>query len=266
MHGLNSAMQTEDVLAEQTGAHSIEQPTPPERPGALHGEVWLTVQTNLAQKLFHGRAGTVEKPAIVGLVGFANRLRVIWLAARRDDPYADWWLIKVHEAIQLAENTIRHEHATVTARLNETVAMEVNVAQSRKPYRVPLRFANPYAYRGARLIADVDKLICTAMTARHIGLFSAETCENIVKACARKIRGTFVIPQQYRLMKIDRDTVRRGIGRASEARQIMGVVPEDILSGERLAPIVPSRIQLPSRLAAHVGLAAKPSPGSGTGE
>jgi hypothetical protein len=29
--------------------------------------------------------------------GFADRLRVIWQAARNDDPYADWWLIKVHE-------------------------------------------------------------------------------------------------------------------------------------------------------------------------
>ena len=263
MHGLNSAMQTEDALVEQSPTKRIGQPVPPERPGALHGEIWLTVQTSLAQKLLHGRAGTTEKPAIIGLVGFANRIRVIWLAARRDDPYADWWLIKVHEAIQCAENDVRDMQAILAADLDGISAMEVNIAQSQKPYRVQLRFANPYAYRAARLIAELDKLVCMVMTSRHIGLFSAEASENIVKACARKFRAIFVIPQGYRLMKIDRDTVRRGIGRASEARQIMGVVPEDILSGERLAPIVPRRIQLPSRLAEHVGLTARPSCGNG---
>lgn len=259
-------MQTEDAFSEQTPTAFIERPAPPERPGALHGEIWLTIQTSLAQKLFHGRAGTTEKPAIIGLVGFANRMRVIWLAARRDDPYADWWLIKVHEAIQCAENDVREMQAILAAELDGTSSMEVNIAQSRKPYRVQLRFANPYAYRAARLIADFDKLICTAMTTRHIGLFSAEECENLVKRCARKIRGIFVIPQGYRLMKIDRDIVRRGVGRASEACQVMGVVPEDILSGERQAPIGPRRIHLPSGLAEHVALTARPSRGNGTGE
>ena len=67
--------------------------------GALRGEVWLTVQSHHAQRLILGRAATLEKPAIVGLVGFADRLRVIWNAARADDPYADWWLIKIDEAL-----------------------------------------------------------------------------------------------------------------------------------------------------------------------
>ena len=56
------------------------------QPGALHGQVWLTVQTHHAQQLIHGREGTPDKPPIIGLTGFANRLRVIWQAARDDDP------------------------------------------------------------------------------------------------------------------------------------------------------------------------------------
>ena len=257
-------MKTEDAMAQQTALHPVERPDLPEKPGALQGQVWLTVHTRLAQNLIHGREGTAEKPAIIGLVGFANRMRVVWLAARRDDPYADWWLIKVHEAIQFAENLIRNQHAVLSTQLNALTAMEVNIAESRKPYRVPLRFANPYAYRGARLIADLDKLVCMAMTARHIALLSTREYEHLVTGSARKIRAIFVIPQHYRLLKIDRETVRRQIGRSSEARQAMGVVPEDILSGKRQAPIAPRKISLPSNLSGHVGLHSKPSSGTTT--
>lgn len=259
-------MPTEPARDEPTTAHAIEPLAPPEKPGALVGEIWLTVQTGLAQRLIHGRAATVEKPAIIGLVGFANRLRVVWLAARGDDPYADWWLIQVHEAIAQAEEEIHQQYATVTAQLHETAALEVAVAHSQKPYRVPLRFANPYAYRGAKLIADLDNLTCAVMTARHIGLLNTGAGERLVGPCARKVRALFAIPQRYRMMKLDRDTVRRGLGRASEARQVMGELPEAILRGERQAPIVPRRTPLPGSLQGHVALYAAPSTPNSSGQ
>ena len=49
-------------------------------------------------------------------------------------------------------------------------AMEVTVAASQHPCRFYLQFANPYAYRGAQLVSEYDRLVCTALTARHIGL------------------------------------------------------------------------------------------------
>ena len=55
-------------------------------PGRLRDEVWLTVQSHHARRVILGRTGTLEKPAITGLLGFADRLRIIWNAARADDP------------------------------------------------------------------------------------------------------------------------------------------------------------------------------------
>ena len=63
----------------------------------------LTLETRQAQRMVKGRPGTADKPAIMGLIGFANRLRVIWHGARADDPYADWWLVKVHDALDVAD-------------------------------------------------------------------------------------------------------------------------------------------------------------------
>jgi len=204
--------------------------------------------------LIHGRKAISGKPTIVGLVGFADRLRVLWLAARRDDPYADWWLIQVHEAIEDVRASIRLEQAQLDNRLEQMNGMEVSVAASTHPYRIQLQFANPYAYRGAQVLSAYDRLICTALTARHIGLLDGANYRQIQEACARKLRALFLIPQGYRLLKLDRETLQINKDRSNEARELMGVVPEDILSGERQAPFAPRRVNAPRGIAGQVKL------------
>ena len=252
-------MKTEDAISELEPPLPVERTNLPEKPGVLRGEVWLTLQTIHAQRLFQGRAATAEKPIIVGLVGFADRLRVIWQGARNDDPYADWWLIKIHEAIEMAGDSICSSQVDLEKLLEQMDAMEVDVAASQRPYRVPLKFANPYAYRGAKLLAEFDKLVCMALTARHIGLLGGQASEDILKASARKVRSIFMIPQSYRLLKINREQVQKTMGRSHEARQLMGEVPGDVLSGERQAPLVPRKVSFPPGFSGNVQLHSRAS-------
>lgn len=247
-------MNAESSVTRQTDLSLAGRSSQPEKPGVLRGQVWLTVQTSQAQQLIHGRAGTADKPAIIGLVGFADRLRVLWLAARRDDPYADWWLIKVHEAIDSNETFSRDRQVELDRHLEQMTGIEVNVAASQYPYRVQLQFANPYAYRAAQLVASYDRLVCTAMTARHIGLLDGAATAQVQQACARKLRALFMIPQGYRLLKIDREAVRMQTGRSNEARQLMGEVPAAILSGERQVPLVPRKVKFPPAIIGRVGV------------
>jgi len=250
---------TADASIPDPKAKNPDEPTRgPEKPGALQGQVWLTLQTSQAQLFVYGRDGTTDKATIIGLVGFADRLRVIWQAARGDDPYADWWLIKVHEAIEHVAQAIGSRQADLDQQLAAIPAMTVSVATSRRPCRVQLQFANPYAYRSARLLADYDRLVCTALTARHIGLLDGEACGLVPRACARRLRALFTIPQSYRFLKIDRETVRLRTGRSHAARVAMGEVPDDILNGARRAPLVPRKIKVPTGMAGHVGLHPEP--------
>jgi len=223
-------------------------------PGALRGQVWLTVQTRQAQRLIRGRNGSADKPAIIGLVGFADRLRVIWQAARSDDPYADWWLIKVHEALERIRNRVKTEQAALDTRLEQLTALEVVVAESMKPYRIALQFANPYAYRGAQMIAEYDTFVRTLLTAHHVGLLSGSSTQALLNTCARKIRGTFAVPQGYQFLGVDRESLKQGTANASRARQIMGEVPDDVLSGAHHAPLTPHKIRFPEEAAKHISL------------
>ncbi len=251
-------MKTEPPISHSEASLPAEHSSLPEKPGALRGQVWLKIQTLHAQRLFKGRAASAEKPIIIGLVGFADRLRVIWQGARNDDPYADWWLIKIHEGIEIAGDYIHDRQVDLVKQLEQMNALEIDIAASQHPYRVPLKFANPYAYRGAKLLAEFDKLVCMALTARHIGLLDSQASEDILKAGARKVRALFMIPQSYRLLKINREQVQKAIGRSHEARQLMGEVPDDVLNGERHAPLVPRKVEFPSGFSRNVNL----SPGT----
>ncbi len=246
-------MNSEQTLPRESASVAAGLKNNTNSPGALRGHAWLTVQTRQAQQLIRGRDGSLDKPAIIGLIGFADRLRVIWQAARDDDPYADWWLIKVHEALEQARKSVnqyQEDLATLKAKMQ---AMEVTVAESLRPYRIRLQFANPYAYQGAQLIAEYDTLVRTVLTYRHIGQLDDESAKVIINLCARKIRGTFVVPQGYRLLGIDRLCLQRSSGKDPRAFSQMGELPEEVLSGEHRAPIVPRKAPFPK--AAHRPLA-----------
>ena len=139
--------------------------------GALQGDVWLTIQTYQAQGLIRGRRAADGKPAIIGLIGFADRLKSLWQAIRFDDPYADWWLLKVEEGIA----DIRAQLGGLQQRMAALMAtpsssLEFVVAQSSRPQRVSLQFANPYAFRAAQLLGEYDHLMCADRTLRHLGI------------------------------------------------------------------------------------------------
>ena len=219
-------------------------------PGVLRGEVWLTVQSRHAQRLILGRAATLDKPAIIGLVGFADRLRVIWNAARADDPYADWWLIKIDEALERARNRIKRERAALDDCIQQQSALEIRVAITKKPYRVALQFANPYAYWGAHLIAEFDTTARTVLTAKHVGLMNGALAERSLHVCAGVIRSLFAVPQGYRVLRIDRDSIKAGSDAAKEAAGVMGELPTAVLLGEHSAALTPRKTQPPQALKA----------------
>ncbi|MCY4642544.1 MAG: AcaB family transcriptional regulator, partial [Gammaproteobacteria bacterium] len=108
-----------------------------DRPGALRGQVWLTLQTRQALQLVRGRTASDDKPPIFGLVRFAQRLRLIWQAARDDDPWADWWLIRVHALIEAGAHHLQDRTAELEALLAREPAMDITVAGSERPSRVP---------------------------------------------------------------------------------------------------------------------------------
>ena len=242
-----------------TAENLIPKPDDAEKLGPLRGQVWLTLQTNQARRLIRGRNGTKGQSPIIGLGLFAERLRLIWQASRNDDPYADWWLIKVHEAIEDREALFQRLQRDLDERLSQMGSIEVDVAVSERPYRMPLQFANPYAYQAARLVSTYDALVCAALTASHIGILDRASRDHVIELGARKIRGLFMIPQGYRFLRIERSDLQKGNEKSIQAVQFMGSVPDEVLSGDRRAPLSPTQRNLSSGFSRNLGLHSAPS-------
>ncbi len=223
-----------------------EQPVDqPDRtgPGALRGEVWLNVQTYQAQSLIRGRRGGEGKPAIMGLVGFAERLKVLWQAIRSDDPFADWWLIKVEASIGDARSQLHRLQEQLQAVLVSVECFDVTFAQSSRPQRVSLQFANPYAFRAAQMLADYDRMVCMWMTARHLGMALPTEIAEQVSGSGRWLRRVFALPQSYQYLEISRSDIHQGTARAAKARECMGDLPQEILDGDKLPSLRPVTFQ-----------------------
>lgn len=190
-------MNTED-------SESLQDATPksgpvPGRPGVLHPEVWLILHTRQAQLLIQGRPAARNKPTIIGLLTFADRLRLIWDGSRADDPWADWWLVKVCDALEATRQLIgkwRRDMDNLLA-LQDS-GMQVSLAKSKRPHRTRLAFANPYAYQGAQLLCEYDALVCRALTASHIGHLDNAARHELLVGCSRDLHDPARLPPHRR--------------------------------------------------------------------
>ena len=206
-------------------------------PGALRGHVRLTVQTLHAQRLIWGRPAQPGVPVIIGLVGYADRLRLIWQGVAADDPYADWFLLRVETSLEQVRGLIKAERAAIP--VCDGDAIEIELAASTRPARIELRFATPYAYRAAYLLGQFDAHARRLLTARHVGLVAPDAVADSLRRCAHAIRGSFAIAQPYRSFGIDRPGYREGSPAVEKARARLGEVPTDVLEGRTVAAVRP---------------------------
>lgn len=242
------------AIADRESPDAPDAPDAAGRPGALRGVVTLTLETHQAQRLVKGRPGNGDRPAIIGLLGFATLLRTIWHGVRADDPYADWWLVRVHDALETADQLLQESLAATQRELAANEAIQVTPGASVKPVRTPLRFSNPYAFRAARLLAVYDRLVRASLTARHIGLLTRNDTERWLARYGRDVRRALFSPVGYRLTGITRADVRQRTARYAQAAARMGEVPEEVLSGRQRAPYAPAGPMSASPLTPQVAL------------
>ena len=190
----------------------------------------------------------------MGLLGFADRLRLIWQGIRTDDPYADWWLVRVDRVLAQAAADLEVLRQDVEACFAAHEGLEVAVAASVQPTCVRLQFANPYAYRGAQLLAAYDGLVRRVLSAQHVGLMSREEAERSLNEGARPLRRAFGSALGYRFLGVTRAQIEQQSPKAKQAVESMGELPPEILSGALRARLLPKRFVAAHETAASSSL------------
>lgn len=218
---------------------AVDYKTVADRPGTLRGDACLVIQTRQAQRLVYGRKQSGQQPGIIGLVRFGMLMKRIWVSAMMDDPYADWYLLQIDDTLEAGRVEIQQSKNQIDELLCSSRGVEIAVAHSLKPARVPLQFANPYGYMGAYLVGDYDELVCAVLTARHVGLLGRDSAEQMLHRGGRLIRRAFLLPTQWKHCAVDRIDLHQNNQRALAARTAMGDLPQEVLDGTRRARHAP---------------------------
>ena len=208
-------------------------------PGALRSQAIMEIQTRQAQRLVYGRMASEGKHEIVGLLRFAAMLRPIWSGSVADDPYADWWLVKIERELEHARDQLKQMEATVEQHLAGAPAINVVVAQSLSPARLELNFSNPYAFHGAYLLADFDALVRAVLTARHVGLMDLRTSEKLLAEAGRYLRSAYETAKGYRYTGTTRVDLVQGTAKARKAVEALGELPQPVIAGTLRATYAP---------------------------
>ena len=75
--------------------------------GSLRSAMSLTLHTHHASRIWHGRAASEGKPGIVGLNGFIAIANKIKRGAEQDDPYSDWWMLRLEEKLTQTKDSLQ---------------------------------------------------------------------------------------------------------------------------------------------------------------
>lgn len=214
-----------------------------DRPGRILGSANLKIQTRQAQRLVYGRRRSEGKNQIIGMLQFGFFVQKIWAGAVMDDPYADWYLLKIHDALERGRDELAEMRQEVDVTLKSMPSMQIDLAHSVEPILIPIQFPNPFGYMGAYLIADYDDLTIAVLTVRHFGLMDRNSAERYLARGASVVRRTFMSSAGWKATGITRadfeSQTADGKARLEQAVKVMGECPPKVLDGSLRSSMAP---------------------------
>ncbi|MDT4827925.1 integrating conjugative element protein [compost metagenome] len=194
----------------------------------------LTLHTHHASRIWHGRAAAEGRPAIVGLNGFIAVMNKMKRGAEQDDPYSDWWMLRIEEKLAQTKDTLQALREQVDQALADvppalTLGENLNV----QPVKLPLFVNAQLGFMAVYLLADYDDLARKLILAHHTALIDRSTLERWLNEGAHALRSLFSLAQQYRFSGCVRDDFAAKNAAARAAIEKFGELPEEVLDGTR---------------------------------
>ena len=225
--------------------------------GSLRSVMSLTLHTHHASRIWHGRATSDGKPGIVGLNGFIAIANKIKRGAEQDDPYSDWWMLRVEEKLTQTKDTLQALREQVDQALTDVPpALSLGENMNVQPVKLPLFVNAQLGFLAVYLLADYDDLARKLILAHHTALIDRSTLERWLNEGAHSLRSLFSLAQQYRYSGCTRDDFAAKNAAARAATEKFGELPLDVLEGSRRSRYAPPIIRRST-------LAASPAPAAG---
>ncbi|TCL02206.1 PFL_4669 family integrating conjugative element protein [Sodalis ligni] len=218
--------------------------------GSLRSAMSLTLHTHHASRIWHGRAATEGKPGIVGLNGFVAIMNKLKRGAEQDDPYSDWWMLRIEDKLAATSEQLQNLREQVDQALAEVPpALSLGENLNVQPVKLPLFVASQLGFMAVYLLADYDDLARRMILAHHTAMIDRSTLERWLKEGAHALRSLFSLAQQYRYSGTKRDDFAANNAAARVVLEKYGELPQDVLEGthrSRFAPPLQHRLTIPT--------------------
>lgn len=238
---MSQSNDTQTTMNNQSDQAAVVAPVEVSKPARLTGDVTLTLQTTAAQKLFFGVKQ--NNKTSVNLLQFGGRMTDIWLAAKKDDPYADWFLVKVYDKVSTLRQQIAIAIKRYKAQLDEASELSrlnFTLFTSAQPTKQALRFGTQYGYLGASLVADYDELMQVILTARQVGILFDQPHHIIQQTWRQQLLSLFKLPYRWQAFGLTRQDVKEQTDKATKAKERMGKLPNGIQTMKLRSPFAPT--------------------------
>lgn len=208
--------------------------------GSLRSAMALTLHTHHASRIWHGRTASEGKPGIIGLNGFLCVMHKLKRGAEQDDPYSDWWMLRVEDKINDTRERLqilREQVDQILADVPPALSLGENL--NIQPVTLPLFINAQLGFMAVYLLADYDDLARRLILAHHTALIDRRTLERWLNDGAHALRSLFALAQQYKFSGTQRDDFAANNAVARAAREKFGELPQDILDGTRRSRFAP---------------------------
>ncbi|TVT60816.1 MAG: TIGR03761 family integrating conjugative element protein [Azoarcus sp. PHD] len=215
--------------------------------GSLRSAMSLTLHTHHASRIWHGRAATDGRPAIVGLNGYIAVMNKMKRGSEQDDPYSDWWMLRIEDKLEQTKAALQSLRQQVEQALaGVPAALSLGENLNVQPVKLPLFVNAQLGFAAVYLLADYDDIARKLILAHHTALIDRSTLERWLNEGAHVLRSLFSLAQQYRYSGTTRDDFAAKNAAARAALEKFGELPLDVLEGtrrSRFAPLVVRRGQ-----------------------
>lgn len=212
--------------------------------GSLRSAMSLTLHTHHASRIWHGRAAADGRPGIFGLNGFVAAMNKMKRGAEQDDPYSDWWMLRIEEKLSHTNDTLKGLREQVDQALADIPpALSLGENLNVQPVKLPLFVNAQLGFMAVYLLADYDDLARKLILAHHTALIDRSTLELWLSEGAHALRSLFSLAQQYRYSGCTRDDFAANNAAARLALEKFGELPRDVLEGTRRSRYAPPLIR-----------------------
>ncbi len=188
----------------------------------------ISIHTQQALLMFYGREATSEKSAIIGVTQFASMIKHIYPCSP-EDPWADWWLLKIERALDQAKDELHAIHVDLAKKLEAIPNVHIAISKTDKPVYVPINFTNPLSYRAAFLVTDFDLFCRLVLTTRHCGIIGRDYAEELLVKGGKPLRRAYHSVVGYKFSGATRKDVIEQNQIAKKAEELMGTLPDEII-------------------------------------